>query len=134
MQSKFPGAIPEIPVSDINAAMAYYEHALGFTVDWRDESLGLAGISKGHCRMFLANTSYRAGCGNTGPVMTWLNMGSKDEVDALHKVWQAKSVQVISAPESKPWGLHEFIAANSDGNMFRIFYDFGTAERDENDQ
>jgi hypothetical protein len=35
----------------------------------------------------------------------------------------------MSSPESKPWGLHEFTAADLDGNLFRVFYDFATAER-----
>ena len=52
MKSKFPGAVPEIPVRDINEAAAYYESNLGFTVDWGGEELGLAGISKGDCRCF----------------------------------------------------------------------------------
>jgi hypothetical protein len=26
-------------------------------------------------------------------------------------------------------GLHELIAADPDGNMFRVFHDFGTPER-----
>ena len=61
MKSKFPGAVPEIPVRDINEAAAYYESNLGFTVDWGGEELGLAGISKGNCRMFLANSELSKG-------------------------------------------------------------------------
>ena len=34
MRGAFPGAVPEIPVSDINKATAYYESSLGFNVDW----------------------------------------------------------------------------------------------------
>jgi len=59
MKSKFPGAVPEIPVRDINEAAAYYESNLGFTVDWGGEELGFVGISKGKCRVFLANSDYR---------------------------------------------------------------------------
>ena len=59
MELKFPSAVPEIPVRDINEAAAYYENNLGFTVDWGGEELGLAGVSKGDCRMFLANSDYR---------------------------------------------------------------------------
>jgi hypothetical protein len=33
-------------------------------------------------------------------------------------------------PESKSWGLHEFTAADPDGNLFRVFYDFATPERE----
>ena len=129
MKSKFPGAVPEIPVRDINEAAAYYESNLGFTVDWAGEELGFVGISKGNCRVFLANSDYRKEYGNIGPVLTWLNLESKEEVDELFRVWSASEVKLMSVPESKPWGLHEFTAADLDGNLFRVFYDFGTPER-----
>lgn len=125
----FPTAVPEIPVKDIAAALAYYRDNLGFTVDWSDEALGLAGISKGHCRMFLANEQFRRNSGNAGPTLIWLNLDSKEAVDQLHRLWSASHARLLSAPESKPWGLHEFTAADPDGNLFRVFYDFATAER-----
>ena len=52
MRNAFPGAVPEIPVSDINKATAYYESSLGFKIDWGGAEGGIAGISKGDCRMF----------------------------------------------------------------------------------
>lgn len=127
MKSDFPGAIPEIPVSDINEAAAYYQDVLGFTLDWGDEELGLAGISKGNCRMFLANREYRKAHGNDGPALTWLNLESKEEVDELYRLWNVSDAKLMS--ESKPWGLHEFTAADLDGHLFRVFYDFATPER-----
>ena len=132
MKSEFPGPVPEIPVRDINKAAAYYQRNLGFTLDWGGEELGLAGISKGNCRMFLANQEYRQGYGNVGPTLTWLNLESKEEVDELYRVWNASEAKLMSVPESKPWGLHEFTAADLDGNLFRVFYDFGTSERAAN--
>jgi hypothetical protein len=41
----------------------------------------------------------------------------------------AQSVKIISPPESKTRGLHEFTAADLDGNLLRVFYDFAAAER-----
>lgn len=129
MKPELSSPVPEIPVRDITAAMAYYRDNLGFTLDWGDEELGLAGISKGDCRMFLANQRFRQGYGNVGPTLTWLNLDSTDEVDALYRAWSASNARLISAPESRPWGLHEFTAADPDGNLFRVFYDFATPER-----
>jgi len=134
MKSEFPGPVPEIPVSDLTAAAAYYQNNLGFSRDWGDEELGLAGISKGKCRMFLANRQFRTQYGNVGPTLTWLNLDSKDEVDELYQVWSAGQAKLISAPESKPWGLHEFTAADLDGNLFRVFYDFATPQRAQDTQ
>jgi uncharacterized glyoxalase superfamily protein PhnB len=129
MTSNFPGAVPEIPVTEIADAVAYYQQRLGFSLDWCDEELGLAGISRGDCRIFLANQRYRAGYGNAGPTLTWLNLDSREEVDTLHREWHASDATLLSAPESKPWGLHEFTAADPDGNLFRVFHDFATPER-----
>jgi uncharacterized glyoxalase superfamily protein PhnB len=128
MKPEFPPAVPEIPVSDLAAAMREYRDRLGFTVDWSDEELGLAGISKGRCRIFLANAAYRRGYGNVGPSLTWLNLDSRDAVNELHRFWAEAGARIVSPPESKPWGLHEFTAADADGNLLRIFHDFATPE------
>jgi uncharacterized glyoxalase superfamily protein PhnB len=131
MNSEFPGPVPEIPVSDIDAAVDYYRRCLGFSLDWSDEELGLAGISKGNARMFLANREFRKAYGNTGPTMIWLNLDAREEVDELYRVWSKNGAKLVSAPEDKPWGPHEFTAADPDGNMFRVFYDFATPEHAE---
>ena len=129
MNLEFPGAVPEIPVSDIDKAAAYYQSNLGFSIDWGGEDGGIAGISKGHCRMFLTNGAFREQYGNAGPVMVWLNLDSKERVNELDAFWSASQAKIVSPPESKPWGLHEFTVADLDGNLFRIFYDFATTDR-----
>lgn len=129
MNEKFPMAVPEIPVSDLTMASEYYKSNLGFDIDWGDEAGGIMGISQGDCRMFLTNTWFRTGYGTAGPSLIWLNVGSKDEVNALHEKWKSSKAKIVSAPESKPWGLYEFTAADLDGNLFRVFFDFGTGEK-----
>ncbi|HEX6099595.1 MAG TPA: VOC family protein [Thermoanaerobaculia bacterium] len=132
MNAEFPGAVPEIPVSDIAVALEYYASRLGFTVDWGDQGGGgIAGISRGNCRMFLTDAAFREHSGNSGPVVIWLNLDSKEAVDALHQVWRGNQAKIVSPPESKSWGLHEFTAADPDGNLLRVFYDFATPEREE---
>ena len=122
--NQFPAAVPEIPVSDMNAALHYYEGKLGFNIDWGGADGGIAGISKGDCRMFLTDHDFRAHHGNEPPVMVWLNLNSKEKVDELLRDWNAAGARIISPPESKPWKLHEFTASDLDGNLFRVFYDF----------
>lgn len=124
MNRTFPGAVPEIPVTNINTAAEYYKNSLGFTLDWGDEHGGIAGISKGDCRMFLTNPAFRKVYGNSGPVLIWLNLCSREEVNDLHEQWSRCHAKVVSPPESKPWKLHEFTAADLDGNLLRVFYDF----------
>ena len=132
MQSKFPAAVPEIPVTDVDKATEYYESKLGFSVDWGDEEGGIAGISKGQCRLFLTNGAFREQLGNLRPVLIWLNLDSNEEVDELHEQWKTSQAKIVSPPESKPWGLYEFMVADLDGNLLRVFYDFGTPTRSGN--
>ncbi len=124
MPTNFPHAVPEIPVTDVEKAAAYYVETLGFRFDWGDDAGGIGGISRGQCRMFLTNASLREPHGNSGPVVIWLNLNSKGEVDELHQRWQAAGARILSAPEDKPWNLREFTAADPDGNQLRVFYDF----------
>ncbi|HEX6751259.1 MAG TPA: VOC family protein [Longimicrobium sp.] len=124
MPKELPGAVPEIPVSDMEAALAYYKDCLGFSVDWGGKDGGIAGVSRGQCRIFLTDHPFRAQHGNSSPVVTWLNLDSKAAVDAQHEEWKVSGATIMSPPESKPWMLHEFTAVDLDGNVFRVFYDF----------
>jgi catechol 2,3-dioxygenase-like lactoylglutathione lyase family enzyme len=133
MKSEFPGAVPEIPVRDVDKAAAYYRDNLGFSLDWGGEDGGIAGISRGNCRMFLTNGEFREARGNGAPIVIWLNLNSREEVDELYQAWKVGNATLISIPESKPWGLHEFTAADLDGNLFRVFYDFVGPTRFENE-
>jgi uncharacterized glyoxalase superfamily protein PhnB len=129
MKSQFPAAVPEIPVSNVDLAAEYYVSKLGFRLDWGGEEGGIAGISNGQCRMFLTNRAFREPYGNAAPVLVWLNLDSNEDVDQLHEQWQANQAIVVSPPESKPWGLREFTVADLDGNLLRVFHDFGTPDR-----
>ncbi|MEN2709272.1 VOC family protein [Sphingomonas sp. NPDC092331] len=125
----FPAACPEIPVSDLAAALDWYRTRLAFTIDWSDEALGLAGVSRGASRMFLSNAAYRAHLGNAPPLVLWLNLNGRAEVDALHAEWSERGVAIDAPPRAEPWKLYEFFAADPDGNRFRVFYDFAWEER-----
>jgi uncharacterized glyoxalase superfamily protein PhnB len=126
MTFEFPTPVPEIPVTNMAKAVAYYRKNLGFGLDWGGAEIGLAGISRGDCRIVLADQEHRKPQRNRAPVVTWLNLGSSRQVDQLYRSWKGTKAKLLAAPESKPWGLHEFMARDLDGNLFRIFYDFGT--------
>jgi hypothetical protein len=55
----------------------------------------------------------------------------KKQVNELHALWSASQAKIVSPPETRPWGLHEFAVADPDGNLFRVFYDFATTEREK---
>ena len=120
----FPAPVPEIPADNVDRAVAYYVNTLGFSLDWGDDQDGIAGISRGNCRLFITNRAFREYYGNLGPVLFWLNLDSKTKVDELFAQWKAAHAKIHSEPADKPWKLREFIAADLDGNLIRVFYDF----------
>ena len=124
-----PAAVPEIPAANVDIAAAYYVKTLGFTFDWGDDQGGIAGISRGDCRLFVTNRAFRESYGNRGPILFWLNLNSKAEVDELFTEWKAAQAKIVSEPEDKPWKLHEFMAADLDGNLIRVFHDFRREDR-----
>ena len=124
----FPAAVPEIPVSKVGEAVAYYVDRLGFTLDWGDDDGGIAGISRGDCRLFLTNGPFRKSFGNASPILIWINLDGKAAVDDLFTEWKSAKAKILSDPEDKPWKLREFLAADLDGNRIRVFYDFSRDE------
>ena len=118
----FPGAVPELRVKSVAVSAPYYEKCLGFHWDWGVEGIGQ--VSRGSCRIFLTDDEFRGERGEWTPAVIWLNLGSRAEVDALHGTWSSQGARILAKPESKPWNLHEFTAADLDGNQFRVFYDF----------
>jgi len=42
----------------------------------------------------------------------------------LFAEWKGAEAKIVSEPEDKPWHLREFVAADLDGNLIRVFYDF----------
>ncbi len=120
---QFPSPCPEIQVAALPEALAWYRDRLGFTIDWSDEEIGLAGLSRGAARLFLASNGAR------GPMTLWINLSSRAEIDALHAEWAAAGVRIATRPAAMPYKLYEFYAEDLDGNCFRVFYDFAWEAR-----
>ena len=131
MNEEFPSAVPEMPVGNLSKAVSYYENCLGFEGQGGADGGGFSQVCRGSCRLFLTDHAFRKHYGQMGaPVVIWLNLNNKKEVDELYEAWNSRGARIVSAPESKPWHLHEFTAADLDGNLLRVFYDFAWELRD----
>ena len=119
-------AVPEIPASDVAQSARYYVDKLGFTFDWHSQEHQIAGVSRGDCRLFITSDEFRERFGNKAPLVFWINLDSSAEVDELYAEWKGRGAKLLSEPEDKPYNLHEFFAADLDGNIIRVFFDIGT--------
>jgi hypothetical protein len=123
MTPAFPAAVPEIPVGNLDEAVRYYTECFGFTFDFGGSEGGIAGLSRGQCRVFLTDWANRQFTGVPRRSIIWLNLGNRDEVNELFGEWTRRGVRLFSAPEVKPWNLYEFTAADPDENEVRVFHD-----------
>lgn len=120
---KLPPPVPELPVTDVRAALEAYEQTMGFATDWEHEDW-LAGISRDAARVFLRRrTPEEVAQGYS--VLVWLNLASEAEVDQLHDEWKARGVRIVKELQTAPYNLREFTAADLDGNHLRVFHDLG---------
>ena len=126
---QFPSVSPEIPVSSLPKALVYYLDQLGFNIDWSAEEIGLACLSRGDTRMFMTTDEHRSALGIKGPIILWLNLSNRAEIDALHEQWSTAGARITDPPAAKPYKLYEFYAQDIDGNYFRVFYDFAWEEK-----
>jgi predicted lactoylglutathione lyase len=121
---RLPQPVPELPVSDVQAAAKSYARQMGFRVDWTYEDV-FAGISRDDARVFLRRmTSEEAK--ERYSVLVWLNLGSPAEVDQLYAEWKERDVLILAELRTSAYNLREFTAQDPDGNRFRVFYDMGS--------
>jgi predicted enzyme related to lactoylglutathione lyase len=103
---------PTLPVSDMSAAVSFYE-AAGFDVEryddgfafvrYDDQSVADLDLAEG-----MDPSTNRAGC----YVIT-------DDVDSWHARSSAAGLDVTSI-EDMPWGMHEFTLTDPSGNHVRV--------------
>jgi catechol 2,3-dioxygenase-like lactoylglutathione lyase family enzyme len=99
--------MPNMPMSDVHAGVAYYRDVLGFTVNYEQDDLGV--MDRDEVRIVLvARTEKFTGIGSCYVYVR--------DVDALHDELRGKGANVLDEPLSMPWGLRQFHMLDSDGN------------------
>jgi predicted lactoylglutathione lyase len=120
---RLPSPVPELPVSDVQAAGQSYARQMGFAVDWSYED-ALAGISRDDARVFLRRRTPEEARLRYS-VLIWLNMASGAEVDQLHAEWKERGALIVEDLRTTAYNLREFTAQDPDGNRIRVFHDLG---------
>ena len=103
--------MPELPLLDVPAGVAYYRDVLGFQVNYQQNDLGV--MDRDDVRLLLiARTERHKGLGSC-----YIYVG---DADALHAELVATGAAVQGEPVSHPWGLREFSVLDPEGNQLKF--------------
>jgi uncharacterized glyoxalase superfamily protein PhnB len=107
--------MPELPLNDVPAGVAYYREVLGFEVNYQQHDLGV--MDRDEVRLLLiARSEKHRGIGSCSFYV--------DDVDALHAELLSKGANVAGEPVSHPWGLREFQVLDLEGNRLSFAQPF----------
>jgi uncharacterized glyoxalase superfamily protein PhnB len=99
--------MPELPLADVSAGVAYYRDVLGFSVNYQQHDIGV--MDRDAVRLLLiARTDRHTGIGSCYVYV--------HDADALHAELVACGALVQGEPISRPWGLREFRVLDPEGN------------------
>lgn len=100
--------MPELPLQDVSAGVAYYRDVLGFGINYQQEDLGV--LDRDAVRVLLiARTTRHTGIGSAYVYV--------DDADALHAELRGRGARVEGDPVSHPWGLRDFRVLDPEGNQ-----------------
>jgi uncharacterized glyoxalase superfamily protein PhnB len=111
VQQKFEKIMPEFPLADVAAGVAYYRDVLGFSINYQME--GFAVMDRDRARILLITKTAR----HQGIASCYVYVA---DADALHAELTARGAKVEAAPVSRPWGLREFRVSDPEGNTLTL--------------
>jgi predicted enzyme related to lactoylglutathione lyase len=100
--------MPELPLDDVPAGVAYYRDVLGFTINYQQHDIGVMDRDKVRL-LLIARTERHRGIGSAYVYV--------EDADALHAELRAKGANVQGEPISEPWGLRQFHVLDLEGNQ-----------------
>lgn len=100
-------ALPELPLSDVPAGIAYYQEKLGFKINYSQDDLGVM-FRDDITLLLIARSPEHRGIGSCEFYVR--------NADELHAELTARGADVRGEPVSRPWGLRDFRVLDGEGN------------------
>jgi predicted enzyme related to lactoylglutathione lyase len=104
-----------LAVRDLATSTRFYMDVLGFQRDFGDSSDGWSFLSRDGFRLMLGECRDALPAGELGD-HSWFVYLTVDGVDELHEEVARAGAEILSMPETKPWGLREFSLRTPDGH------------------
>lgn len=109
-----------LAVRDLQASVAFYRDNLGFSTDFEVE--GWSFLSRDGVQLMLGHCPDEIPASQIGD-HTYFAYMEVDAIDKLHGEFLASGLTSLSAPESKPWGMREFMVSTPDGHRIMFGQD-----------
>ena len=107
--------LPELPLSDVSAGVAYYQKVLGFHINYQQDDLGV--MDRDDVTLLLIERGdHHTGIGSCGVYVR--------DADALYAEMVARGAKVLGEPVSRPWGLRDFRVLDLEGNRITFSQPF----------
>ena len=106
-QGQLRQILPELPLANVPAGVAYYRDILGFKINYTQDDLGVM-YRDAITLLLIARTDQHSGIGSCYVYIR--------DADALHAELRAKGANVQAEPVSHPWGLRDFSVLDLEGN------------------
>ena len=115
--TSFHSLIPELPVTDVDAALTYYRNVLGFSVEGRHQDKS-GNVVFGSVLCGGANFYFSKSNGLPSVARCWVFV---DEVDALCAAFGSRGARITEGVEDKPWGYRQFTVEDLNGHLLTFF-------------
>ncbi len=110
---KFLKAIPILYSTDLAKSIAYFMEQLKFENKWVWETAPtFGGVYRDDVEIFFCKTDQ----GHPG---TWISL-LVDNVDDYYGLIKESGAKILSAPDSKEWGMREMLVECPDGHIIRF--------------
>ena len=107
--------MPQLPVSDMDRSIAYYQEALGFRLGWRTTDGGLAALYSGEIEVLLLVPWTGEGLPPAQCAYVYV-----EDPDSLCAEYQHAGAEVVEPVASRPYGMRDFLVRDPDGHRFRL--------------
>lgn len=107
--------LPQLPVTDLNRSITYYQEALGFRLAWRTTDDSLAALSSGDIETLLLVPW----TGDTPPTPRSTYVYVEDP-DTLCSEYEQAGADIVEPVTSRPHGMREFVVLDPDGHRFTL--------------
>lgn len=107
--------LPQLPLDDVAAGVAWYRDVLGFRINYQQDDLGVMDRDS-VTLLLIARSRLHTGIGSCSVYV--------NDADALCTELRSRGADVQGEPVSRPWGLRDFDVLDPEGNRITFAQTF----------